>query len=98
MFEHGGFIVHFFDRRLIDRLATDFELVDVSHFTEGDLPRRLARVTTRVAERCARTTREESKLLIRLSNYRPWRDEVDGNVRRLKQRAGLLGTWPRRKI
>ena len=50
MFEHGGFIVHFFDPALIERLATGFELVDVADFTEGDLPRRLARVTMRVPQ------------------------------------------------
>jgi len=48
MYEHGGFIVHFFDRALIDRLAAGFELIDVTEFTEGALPRRLARVTMRV--------------------------------------------------
>jgi SAM-dependent methyltransferase len=48
MYEHGGFIVHFFDRALIERLAAGFELLDVTDFTEGDLPRRLARVTMRV--------------------------------------------------
>ena len=48
MYEHGGFIVHFFDRVLIDRLAAGFELLDVTSFTEGELPRRLARVTMRV--------------------------------------------------
>jgi hypothetical protein len=45
MYEHGGFVVHFFDRTLIERLADGFVLVDVSEFTEGELPRRLARVT-----------------------------------------------------
>jgi len=48
MYENGGFIVHFFDRALIDRLAVGFELIDVTDFTEGELPRRLARVTMRV--------------------------------------------------
>jgi SAM-dependent methyltransferase len=48
MYEHGGFIVHFFDRALIDRLAVGFELIDVTDFAEGELPRRLARVTMRV--------------------------------------------------
>jgi SAM-dependent methyltransferase len=48
MYEHGGFVVHFFDQALIERLAAGFELVDVIEFTEGDLPRRLARVTMRV--------------------------------------------------
>jgi SAM-dependent methyltransferase len=51
MYEHGGFIVHFFDRALIDRLAAGFELIEVTDFTEGDLPRRLARVTMRVPQR-----------------------------------------------
>ncbi|MEX0664915.1 MAG: class I SAM-dependent methyltransferase [Acidimicrobiia bacterium] len=50
MYEHGGFIVHFFDRALIDKLASAFELVEVAEFVEGDLPRRLARVTMRVPE------------------------------------------------
>jgi SAM-dependent methyltransferase len=49
MYEHGGFIVHFFDRPLIDRLAAGFELIDVTEFIEGGLPRRLARVTMRVS-------------------------------------------------
>jgi len=48
MYENGGFIVHFFDRALIDRLAVGFELIDVTDFSEGDLPRRLAQVTMRV--------------------------------------------------
>jgi len=47
MYEHGGFVVHFFDRALIDRLADGFTLVDVTEFSEGELPRRLARVTMR---------------------------------------------------
>jgi len=47
MYEHGGFVVHFFDRALIDRLAAGFTLVDITEFTEGELPRRLARVTMR---------------------------------------------------
>jgi SAM-dependent methyltransferase len=49
MYEHGGFVVHFFDHTLIERLADGFVLVDVSDFTEGELPRRLARVTMRRA-------------------------------------------------
>lgn len=47
MYEHGGFIVHFFDRGLVDRLAAGFELLDVTGFTEGGLPRRLWRITMR---------------------------------------------------
>jgi SAM-dependent methyltransferase len=48
MYEHGGFIVHFFDEQLIDRLASGFDLVESTLFTEGELPRRLVRVTMRV--------------------------------------------------
>jgi hypothetical protein len=44
MFENGGFIVHFFDRALVDRLATGFTLLDLSAFEEGSLPRRLWRI------------------------------------------------------
>lgn len=47
MFENGGFIVHFFDRALVDRLATGFTLLDLSAFEEGSLPRRLWRITLR---------------------------------------------------
>jgi SAM-dependent methyltransferase len=45
--ETGGFIVHFFDRALIDRLATGFEILEVADYEEGRLPRRLAAVTMR---------------------------------------------------
>jgi SAM-dependent methyltransferase len=47
MFENGGFIVHFFDRALVDRLATGFTLLDLTAFEEGGLPRRLWRITLR---------------------------------------------------
>jgi SAM-dependent methyltransferase len=47
MYESGGFVVHFFSRELVDRLARGYELVDVTEFEEGDLPRRLFRVTMR---------------------------------------------------
>ncbi len=43
--ETGGFIVHFFDRALIDRLAGGFEILEVTDYEEGRLPRRLAAVT-----------------------------------------------------
>jgi SAM-dependent methyltransferase len=45
IFEHGGFAVHFFSRELVDRLADGWTLDDVHAFEEGDLPRRLWRVT-----------------------------------------------------
>ncbi|MFG2546451.1 class I SAM-dependent methyltransferase [Streptomyces sp. NPDC048594] len=45
IWEHGGFAVHFFDRALVDSLAGGFSLDEVHAFEEGDLPRRLWRVT-----------------------------------------------------
>ncbi|MFD0367954.1 class I SAM-dependent methyltransferase [Streptomyces sp. NPDC127114] len=45
IYEHGGFAVHFFDRHLVDALASDWALDEVHAFEEGDLPRRLWRVT-----------------------------------------------------
>jgi SAM-dependent methyltransferase len=50
MFENGGFVVHFFDRALVDRLAAGFHLREVVEFTEGGLPRRLWRVTMHVPD------------------------------------------------
>ncbi|GAC1610994.1 MAG: class I SAM-dependent methyltransferase [Mycobacteriales bacterium] len=47
LYENGGFVVHFFDRPLVDRLADGFHLDDVTAFEEGGLPRRLWRVTMR---------------------------------------------------
>lgn len=46
-FEMGGFIVHFFSRALIERLADGFELLEVADYEEGKLPRRLSAVTMR---------------------------------------------------
>lgn len=43
--EHGGFAVHFFSRALVDRLAEGWALREVAAFEEGELPRRLWRVT-----------------------------------------------------
>jgi SAM-dependent methyltransferase len=46
IYEHGGFAVHFFDRQLVDSLASgDWLLKEVHAFEEGELPRRLWRVT-----------------------------------------------------
>lgn len=47
LYENGGFVVHFFDRDLVKRLAAGFELEDITAFEEGGLPRRLWRVTMR---------------------------------------------------
>lgn len=45
IYEHGGFAVHFFTRRLVDDLATGWTLDEVHPFEEGELPRRLWRIT-----------------------------------------------------
>ena len=47
MFEDGGFIVCFFDRALVGRLAAGFTLLDLTAFKEGGLPRCLWRITLR---------------------------------------------------
>lgn len=47
MWEVGGFIVHFFDREKVARLASGFEIVGIDEFEEGGLPRKLFRVTLR---------------------------------------------------
>jgi len=47
IYEHGGFAVHFFSRALVDALAQGWILDDVHEFVEGDLPRRLWRITMR---------------------------------------------------
>jgi SAM-dependent methyltransferase len=44
MYESKGFIVHYFDQALVQRLARGFDLIQVAEFEEGDLPRRLFRV------------------------------------------------------
>ena len=46
-YETDGFVVHFFDRPLVERLASGFELLDVADYAEGRLPRRLFGVTMR---------------------------------------------------
>jgi SAM-dependent methyltransferase len=43
----GGFIVHFFSREKVERLALGYEIVAVEEFDEGDLPRKLFAVTLR---------------------------------------------------
>lgn len=45
IYEHGGFAVHFFTRQLVDALAQGWTLVEVHAFEEGDLPRKLWRIT-----------------------------------------------------
>ena len=45
IFEHGGFAVHFFAREFVAELARGWELRGVEPCEEGELPRRLWRVT-----------------------------------------------------
>ncbi|MFJ8537691.1 class I SAM-dependent methyltransferase [Streptomyces sp. NPDC093591] len=51
IFEHGGFAVHFFDRALVDALAAGWTLDEVHAFEEGELPRRLWRITQSLPRR-----------------------------------------------
>jgi SAM-dependent methyltransferase len=45
IFEQGGFAVHFFPRHLVDALADGWDLAEIHPFEEGELPRRLWRIT-----------------------------------------------------
>jgi len=47
MYEMGGYIVHFFDDEKVKRLATGYDIVGIENFEEGELPRKLFRVTLR---------------------------------------------------
>ena len=47
LYESQGFIVHFFDRAKVERLASGWELLGIDELEEGKLPRRLFRVTLR---------------------------------------------------
>lgn len=46
----GGFIVHFFSREKVERLAKGYEIVSVEEFEETDLPKRLFLVTLRTVK------------------------------------------------
>jgi len=50
----GGFIVRFFDRQTVERLAKGFRILDVEEFEEGELPRRLYLVTLKKKGRTRR--------------------------------------------
>jgi SAM-dependent methyltransferase len=47
LYEVGGFIVHFFSREKVEKLARGFEIVEIEEFEEGKLPRKLFRATLR---------------------------------------------------
>ncbi len=51
LYENQGFVVHFFDRSKVERLARGYEIVSVDEFEEGKLPRMLFRVTLRKPNR-----------------------------------------------
>jgi SAM-dependent methyltransferase len=45
IYERSGFAVHFFPRSLVDAVAEGWNLLEVHPFEEGELPRRLSRIT-----------------------------------------------------
>ncbi len=45
LYEIGGFIVQFFDRDKVRRLAEGYEILAIDEFEEGELPRKLFMVT-----------------------------------------------------
>lgn len=47
LYETDGFVVHYFDRAMVDRLAEGFDILDVEDVEEGSLPRKLFQVTLR---------------------------------------------------
>lgn len=47
MYEVGGFIVHFFSSDKVEQLAKGYEVVDITEFEEGPLPRKLFYVSLR---------------------------------------------------
>ncbi|MEV4129119.1 class I SAM-dependent methyltransferase [Nocardia sp. NPDC049707] len=55
IYEQGGFAVHFFSRALVDAVADGWDLTEVHSFEEGELPRRLWRVTQALPPRTSRS-------------------------------------------
>jgi len=47
MYEVGGFIVHFFDKEMIEQFSEGYEIVQLDEFAEGGMPRRLYFVVQR---------------------------------------------------
>jgi len=47
LYERNGFVVHYFDRAMVEHLAGGFDLLDIEEFEEGSLPRKLFQVTLR---------------------------------------------------
>jgi SAM-dependent methyltransferase len=44
-YEVGGFIVHFFDKEMIEELSEGYKILEIHEFEEGGMPRRLYLVT-----------------------------------------------------
>ena len=44
IYENGGFIVHFFNKEKIKKISNGYEIIDISEFEEGSLPRKLYQV------------------------------------------------------
>jgi len=47
LYEMNGFVVHYFDRAMVENLAEGFDILDIEEFEEGLLPRKLFQVTLR---------------------------------------------------
>ena len=47
LYEMNGFVVHYFDRVIVEHLAGGFDLLDIEEFEEGSLPRKLFQITLR---------------------------------------------------
>lgn len=47
LYEMNGFVVHYFDRTMVEHLAGGFDLLDIEEFEEGSLPRKLFQITLR---------------------------------------------------
>jgi SAM-dependent methyltransferase len=47
LYEMNGFVVHYFDKAMVENLAGGFDLLDIEEFEEGSLPRKLFQVTLR---------------------------------------------------
>ena len=43
----NGFVVHYFDRAMVESLAEGYDILGIEEFEEGSLPRKLFQVTLR---------------------------------------------------
>jgi SAM-dependent methyltransferase len=47
LYELNGFVVHYFDKAMVEHLAGGFDILDIEEFEEGTLPKKLFQVTLR---------------------------------------------------